>query len=141
MGYRGRSPREEPGVRSRLRVAGVVILASLGFGWPAAAAEPTTLPDPSTAVSEHPIRDSIDRATEAVVLAHLKPCLRAEHEGVPCFPVSVEEEGPRFSVAEALQRYRGVGSPAPGAPTSSRLPLTSTVESPPNPEPSLTEVP
>jgi len=105
-------------VRSRLRVAGVVILASLGLGWPAPAAEPTTTsPDPSTAVDEHPIRDSIDRAVEAVVLSHLKPCHRAEHEGVPCFPVTVEEEGPRFSVAEALQRYRGVGSPAPGAPT------------------------
>ncbi len=36
---------------------------------------------------------------------------------VPCFPVEVEQEGPRFSVAEALRRYRGTGAPAPGVPT------------------------
>ena len=36
---------------------------------------------------------------------------------VPCFPVDVEQEGPRFSVAEALRRYRGTGAPAPGVPT------------------------
>jgi len=104
-------------VRSKLRVAGIVILASVGVFRPAWAAGPSTSPDPSAAASEHPIRDEADRAAEAVFLAHLKPCLRAEHEGLPCFPVSVEEEGPRFSVAGALQGYRGVGSPAPGPPT------------------------
>jgi hypothetical protein len=35
--------------------------------------------------------------------------------------VSVEQEGPRFSVAEALRRYRGTGSPAPGPPTVAEI--------------------
>jgi hypothetical protein len=64
-----------------------------------------------------PIRDSIDRVIEEVVLSHLVPCEAASRKGVPCFPVSIEQEGPRFSVAEALRRYRGTGSPAPGVPT------------------------
>ena len=38
-----------------------------------------------------PIRDSLDRV--------------------------IEQEAPRFSVADALRRYRGTGSPAPGVPT------------------------
>jgi hypothetical protein len=68
-----------------------------------------------------PIRDSIDRVVEEVVLAHLVPCELAVRKQVPCFPVSVEREGPRFSVAEALRRYRGTGSPAPGAPTVAEI--------------------
>lgn len=69
----------------------------------------------------YPIRESIDRAVEAVLLAHEKPCEWARMMGVPCFPVNVEQEGPRFSVAEALRRYRGTGSPAPGVPTVSEI--------------------
>jgi len=56
-----------------------------------------------------------------VVLAHMKPCDVAQQRGVPCFPVSVEQEGPRFSVAEALRRYRATGSPAPGPPTVAEI--------------------
>ncbi len=69
-----------------------------------------------------PIRDSIDRVVERVVLAHLGPCQLAGREGVPCFPVAIEQEGPRFSVAEALRRYRSDGSRAPGGvPTVSEI--------------------
>jgi hypothetical protein len=102
-------------LRSTLRLAGVVVLAAIGSG--AAAQDPAPTPGPSPAPSRRPIRDSVDRVVDAVVLAHLKPCDRANRLGVPCFPVTVEQEGPRFSVAEALRRYRGVGSPAPGPPT------------------------
>jgi hypothetical protein len=35
--------------------------------------------------------------------------------------VSVEQEGPRFSVAEALRRYRATGGPAPGVPTRAEI--------------------
>jgi hypothetical protein len=76
---------------------------------------------PSRVGRATPIRDSIDRAVEAVVLKHLRPCDQADRQGVPCFPVTVEEEGPRFSVAEALRRYRGTGSPAPGPPTVAEI--------------------
>jgi len=68
-----------------------------------------------------PIRDSLDRVVERVVLSHLGPCQLAGREGMPCFPVAIEQEGPRFSVSEALRRYRGEGSPAPGAPTVAEI--------------------
>ena len=131
-------------MRSTIRLAGLVVLASVALPSLAAAQDPALSPAspaarpvsspavPSPAVSpapsprtpkarRYPIRDSIDRAIEAVLLAHEKPCEWARMMGVPCFPVSVEQEGPRFSVAEALRRYRGTGSPAPGPPTVSEI--------------------
>jgi hypothetical protein len=102
-------------VRATLLVLGVVVLASIGSM--ATGQDPAPSPRPTPARRRRPIHDSVDRVVDAVVLAHLKPCSRADRLGVPCFPVSTEQEGPRFSVAEALRRYRGVGSPAPGAPT------------------------
>jgi len=132
-------------VDSTIRVAGLVVLASIGLPWRAAAQGPDPAPaspaanatpsSPSSATSpaaskpstatrpaprkarRYPIRDSIDRAIDAVLLAHEKPCEWSRMMGVPCFPVDVEQEGPRFSVAEALRLYRGTGSPAPGVPT------------------------
>jgi hypothetical protein len=56
----------------------------------------------------------VEQAAERVVDAHVQPCQAADREGVPCFPVSVEQEGPRFSVAEALRLYRGGGRVTPG---------------------------
>jgi hypothetical protein len=108
-------------VRSTLRVAGVVVLASVAPIAPAWAQDPVPSSRPSRPASRRPIRDSIDRVLDAVVLAHMKPCDVAQRQGVPCFPVSVEQEGPRFSVAEALRRYRGTGSPAPGVPTVAEI--------------------
>jgi len=109
-------------VRSTLRVAGaVVVLASVGMASAAAAQDPAPASTPAPARRRRPIRDSIDRVLDAVVLAHMKPCDVAQRRGVPCFPVSVEQEGPRFSVAEALRRYRGTGSPAPGVPTVAEI--------------------
>jgi hypothetical protein len=108
-------------VRSTLRVAGVVVLASVGLTPPAWAQDPVPPTRPAPTARRRPIRDSIDRVLDAVVLAHMKPCDVAERRGVPCFPVSVEQEGPRFSVAEALRRYRGTGSPAPGPPTVAEI--------------------
>jgi hypothetical protein len=68
-----------------------------------------------------PIRDSLDRVIEQVVLSHLAPCELADRNRIPCFPTRVEQQGPRFSVAEALRRYRGQGSPAPGVPTVAEI--------------------
>jgi hypothetical protein len=68
-----------------------------------------------------PIRDSIERVVERVVLAHLAPCELASRSGVPCFPSGIENAGLRFSVAEALRRYRGEGGPAPGVPTVAEI--------------------
>ncbi len=101
-------------MRPTLRLAGVVVLAWIG---PVAAGQdPAPSPRPSPAARRRPIRDSVERVVDSVVLAHLKPCSRADRLGVPCFPVTVEQEGPRFSVAEALRRYRANGSPSPSRP-------------------------
>jgi hypothetical protein len=60
-----------------------------------------------------PVRESVDRAVGHVIETHLRPCDRAGRENVPCFPVLVEEQGPRYSVAQSLRDYRPDGSPAP----------------------------
>jgi hypothetical protein len=102
-------------------VAGAVVLGCIGAAGLAPAQEAAPSPSPPPARRARPIHDSIDRVLDRVVDEHLKPCTRATRQGVPCFPVSIEQEGPRFSVAEALRRYRGVGSPAPGPPTLSEI--------------------
>jgi len=67
-------------------------------------------------------RTSIDDYVEQVFQSHQDPCAKAAREGVPCFPVSIDQEGPRFSVAEALRRYRTEGGPAPDmVPTNAEL--------------------
>jgi len=129
-------------VRSRLRIAGAVVLACVGGTAPATARERPSPPPQDTAPARralhepaakdppakarraarrYPIRSSIDRVVDAVVDAHMQPCNAARQRGVPCFPVSVEQEGPRFSVAEALRHYRATGGPAPGVPTRSEI--------------------
>jgi hypothetical protein len=118
-------------VRTTLRIAGLVVLACVGPTAPAPAQDPALgaapAPDPTStdgrrrAARRRPVHDSIDKVVESVVVAHMKPCDVAQQQGVPCFPVSVEQEGPRFSVAEALRRYRATGRPAPGVPTVAEI--------------------
>src|SRR5262245_22096115 len=106
----------ESGAVSPKRRAWVLLLPALLLAVPGHADSKSRLP------RRTPIRDSIDRVVERVVLAHLGPCQLAGREGVPCFPVGVEQEGPRFSVADALRRYRSDGTPAPGGvPTASEI--------------------
>ena len=74
--------------------------------------------DPS---APRPIHDSAERQIEAVVRAHRNPCEVARTQGVPCFPVSIEREGPRFSVQDSIRTYQPDGRPAPGVPTGSEI--------------------
>lgn len=97
-----------------------------GSARPEPTPSPTPKPSPGPkgrARARRSIRLSIDRAVTEVLDAHEQPCERAEREGMPCFPITVETEGPRFSVAEAMRRYRPLGGkPAPGgAPTNSEM--------------------
>jgi hypothetical protein len=95
----------------------LVLLSALALPALAAAQDPPQAPGRRAT----PIRDSLERVVARVVLAHLEPCEAASRNGVPCFPVGIDEEGPRFSVAEAMRRYRGTGSPAPGVPTVAEI--------------------
>ena len=81
---------------------------------PAASDSPARM-DPPERQTPRPIRDSIERAIDEVLPKYESPCSGAERQGVPCFPTSIEAEGPRFSVAEALRRYRAGGGPAESA--------------------------
>jgi hypothetical protein len=68
-----------------------------------------------------PIRDSVDRVVDRVVLAHLGPCRLAGREGVPCFPISIDRESPRYSVADSMRGYRGTGPASPSVPTTADI--------------------
>lgn len=63
-----------------------------------------------------PVRDAIERAVDEVMKKHEDPCAYANRQGVPCFPTGIEVEGPRFSVAEAMRRYRADRDRAAHAP-------------------------
>lgn len=93
-----------------LHLTAVVWLA-VGAAGPTASAKPAR---PS-------IRASIEREVDAVVRAHLEVCAVARDRGVPCFPVSLEQEGPRFSVEQSLRSYRPSGGPTSGPPTTAEL--------------------
>lgn len=73
---------------------------------PAPSAGPT--PDPSPAGT---IAASVEPTVERYLREHSRPCSRAEAERVPCFPVSVEEHGPVYSVADSLTRWKPDTSP------------------------------
>jgi hypothetical protein len=123
------------GVGSKHRLAAALLLlatllarsaladgAQAGSPSPAPAPKPLPTPKPTPAPkapprARRPIRLSIEDAVTEVMRSHERPCERSDRDGVPCFPVTVETEGPRFSVAEALRRYRAIGGkPAPGGP-------------------------
>jgi hypothetical protein len=64
--------------------------------------------------SKTPIADSVERAVERFIRERLSPCGTAD--GVPCFPVSVEVEGRRYSVRETLENLEFDSRPVPGTP-------------------------
>ncbi len=105
---------------SKLWRGGAVLLAigCLQTATLAGTEDSTTTPSPVRR-TKRPIADQIDEIVTEVLRAHEKPCERADREGVPCFPVTLSVEGPRYSVAEALRNYRTDGrdkSPSPNRP-------------------------
>ena len=64
--------------------------------------------------SKTPIADSVERAVERFIRERLSPCGRAD--GVPCFPVTVEVQGRRYSVRETLENLELDSRPVPGTP-------------------------
>jgi hypothetical protein len=119
-------------LRSGLLRAGValsaVLLHTVAIGDtpprpPAASEKGETQAAPASARrrSRHPIEDSIDRAVDKVLKAHQRPCEVADREGVPCFPVTLAVEGPKYSVADALRHYRVSGREPASAPTNDEM--------------------
>jgi hypothetical protein len=96
-------------VRTVLRATAALLAVA---GTPALAEEPNT---------PRPIHGSAERQIEAVVRAHLNPCEVARTQGVACFPVSIEREGPSFSVQDSIRSYQPDGRPAPGVPTGPEI--------------------
>ena len=95
------------------RAWSTVLLGSL---FSAVATSGDTLPRPR----HTPIRDSVDRVLDRVVLAHMGPCRLAGREGLPCFPTSIDRER-RYSVADSMRSYRGTGPASPSVPTVSEI--------------------
>jgi hypothetical protein len=54
----------------------------------------------------------VESAVERFVRERLSPC--GGSQGVPCFPVTLEVEGRRYSVREDLENLRFDGRPVPG---------------------------
>ena len=124
---------------SRLRTAviGIVVLggtvvprAALAQAAATSASQPSAAKDPETAAPaptasetkkparrrRRPVSESVEKAVDEVMQRHYDPCAAAAQKGVPCFPSRVDVVGPRFSVAEAMRKYRPDGRRAEGAP-------------------------
>jgi hypothetical protein len=65
--------------------------------------------------AETPIADSIEPAVERYVREHFAPC-GATGDAVPCFPVTLEVKGRRYSVRETLDHLQFDTRPVPGTP-------------------------
>jgi len=108
---------------SRATVVAAALSAGPALGDPVSAAAPQdaetpgpggAFSDPSLLARETPIADSIEPAVERFVRERLSPC--GGPGGVPCFPVTLEVEGRRYSVRESLENLQFDDGPVPGAP-------------------------
>jgi hypothetical protein len=60
--------------------------------------------------------EAVEKAVDEVMRRHHDPCADAKRRGVPCFPTGIEMEGPRYSVADAMRKYRPQGGRPENAP-------------------------
>jgi hypothetical protein len=104
--------------------AAVAQAAAASASQPSAAKDPATAATAPTATEakkparrrRRPVSESVEKAVDEVMQRHYDPCAAAAQKGVPCFPSRVDVVGPRFSVAEAMRKYRPDGRRAEGAP-------------------------
>ena len=91
-----------------------VLTTSLAQAAPAD--EPPPTPPPTTLPSR-PLRDSVERIVGKIEEDRKAPC-RKVAEGVPCFPVSIEESRPDWtiSVRDSLRDLGPPGKPSPNRP-------------------------
>ncbi len=95
------------------RWSAATVLASTPLAF-TAPADPEN-PAPPT-LPPHPISSSVDRVVERLEEERKAPCRKAIDEGVPCFPVSTEIQGPAFSVRDSLSNLGPAGAPRPDRP-------------------------
>lgn len=113
------------------RVGAAVVAAAVSIGVcavdrsessPLQDAEPSDTAEspPPLSPSATPITDSIEPAVERFVRERLAPC--GGVEGIPCFPVTLEVEGRRYSVREGLDNLEFDARPVPGTlPTAAEI--------------------
>jgi hypothetical protein len=116
-----------PGWANAAIVASIVVVGAVAtgarhpsFAAPAGGAqdpEPSPVPSPIPH-SQTPIADSVEPAVDRFVRALPSPCGRADPD-VPCFPVSVEVQGRRYSVVESLRNLELDDRPSPSRPPTS----------------------
>jgi hypothetical protein len=117
-------------VAARLRAVaiGLVILAAAGAdavlaqsaadaasGDPAISTAVAPASSPAPRRRRLPISEAVEKAVDEVMRRHYDPCATAKAQGVPCFPSGIDKEGPRYSVADAMRKYRPDGRRAEGA--------------------------
>jgi hypothetical protein len=69
--------------------------------------------------SATPIRDSIDRVVARVLAEENSPCRKADEDGIPCFPITIETAGtvgPTVSVRDSLREIGSDNRPGPNRP-------------------------
>jgi len=123
--------REAERVSSRLRAAaiGLAILGGAGArdtlaeapvdppaAAPAVAGDAAAAPKAAARRRRRPMYEAVEKAVDEVMRRHYDPCAAAKALGLPCFPSSVDMAGPRYSVADAMRKYRPDGRRAEGAP-------------------------
>jgi hypothetical protein len=75
---------------------------------------PWRWPPPDT-----PIADSVDPTVAKLIRERFSPCDASND--VPCFPVTVEVKGHRYSVRETLEHLELDSRPAPGPPSAAEM--------------------
>lgn len=110
---------------SRLRAAAIgLAILGLAEAPPAVFGQATPAPEaseqpaakkPAARRRRRPMSEAVEKAVDEVMRRHYDPCALASQKGVPCFPTGVDVVGPRFSVADAMRKYRTDGRRAEGA--------------------------
>jgi hypothetical protein len=73
-------------------------------------------PSPSPSPAARPIAETAEKVIDRLEAERKDPCLKAERENIPCFPVKAEEKGFDASVRESLGIPLPPDQPSPDRP-------------------------
>jgi hypothetical protein len=105
----------------RRRAAIAALVGTLLLVAPRAFVRPSSAADDAPAKTRivAPIRESIDRVVVRVLAEEKTPCRKADEDGIPCFPVTIETAGtvgPTVSVRDSLREIGSDKRPSPNRP-------------------------